>query len=44
MYRSHSFARYNLYREGMTVDDYVQLGGRRADIKWDTDRGFIQLH
>ena len=40
---SKSFPRYALYRPGMTVSEYVQLGGRREDIKYDVGKGYITL-
>lgn len=40
---SASAARYDLYRVGMTVDQFVAAGGTTADVKWDTEKGFITL-
>nr|WP_299904933.1 acetyl/propionyl/methylcrotonyl-CoA carboxylase subunit alpha [uncultured Paracoccus sp.] len=37
--------RFDLYRDGMTVGEYVELAGAkaRADIRWDTEHNFISL-
>lgn len=40
---SASHARFALYKEGMTVDQFVAAGGTIADVKWDSERGFIKL-
>jgi hypothetical protein len=48
---SKSFKRFGLYKNGMTVGEYVAAasklgGGRRKairDITWDTAHGFIKL-
>jgi hypothetical protein len=40
---SASYDRFALYREGMTVDEFVQAGGTIADVKWDAERGHIRL-
>lgn len=40
---SASWARYELYRVGMTVDEFVAAGGTTADVKWDLDKGFITI-
>ena len=40
---SASFARFALYRDGMAVSEYLEAGGRRSDLWWDSDRGFITL-
>jgi membrane protein involved in colicin uptake len=43
--RGASRIRYNHYRDGMTVADYVERAGSKgmADIRWDLEHGFIQL-
>jgi len=41
-----SHARFAMYRDGMTVGEYVKLVGRRyatADIRWDSKQGFIRV-
>lgn len=40
---SASYPRFELYRDGDTVAQYMARGGRRADITWDVDKGFIKL-
>ena len=35
--------RFALYRTGMSVSEYIALGGWRSDIAYDADRGFIRL-
>lgn len=40
---SASYDRFALYREGMTVQEFLEAGGTTGDVKWDTERGFIKL-
>ena len=40
---SKSRARFDLYRDGMTVEEYLAAGGIWPDIRWDLERGFIEL-
>ncbi len=44
---SKSFPRYALYRDGMTVAEYLEavekLGGSSADLRWDVQRKYIAL-
>lgn len=35
--------RFNLYREGMSVAEYLRLGGQVRDICWDARQGFIRV-
>ena len=35
--------RFALYRTGMTVQDYLDKGGKRSDIRRDSRKGFIKL-
>jgi hypothetical protein len=35
--------RFDLYRDGMTVDDAMKAGVWRQDIQWDLAHGFIRL-
>lgn len=35
--------RFGLYRNGMTVRDYLNAGGTRDDLRWDAAHGFIQI-
>ena len=36
-------ARFELYRDGMTVAEYVKAGGRTGDINHDVTMGYIAL-
>ena len=38
-----SYNRFALYRDGMTVAEYLEAGGRKSDIRWDTERAFIAI-
>lgn len=40
---SKAHARYALYREGMTVTEFMAAGGTSADVKYDADHGFIRV-
>lgn len=43
--RGASRIRYNHYKDGMTVGEYVEKAGSKgmADIRWDLEHGFIAL-
>lgn len=36
-------ARYDLYRNGMTVAAYIAASGQRRDVVWDQKMGFIRV-
>lgn len=48
---SKSHARFALYKDGMTVQAYLEASvaagqdrkAARADLKWDTDHGFVTI-
>jgi hypothetical protein len=40
---SKSYDRFNLYKTGMTVAEYVAAGGFLGDIRWDVRHGFISV-
>lgn len=40
---SKSYDRFELYHDGMTVGQYLELGGRRADLAYDADKEFITI-
>jgi len=40
---SASYERYMLYKEGMTVTEFIAAGGTAGDIKHDVSKGFITL-
>lgn len=41
--RGKSGARFELYRDGMTVKEFLDAGGKSGDITWDVEREFIKL-
>lgn len=41
--RAAAAERFNLYKNGMTVDEYIAAGGARADVNWDVKQGFIEV-
>jgi hypothetical protein len=36
-------AMFELYRDGMTVGDYVAAGGRRRELNWDVRNGWVSV-
>lgn len=40
---SKAHARYALYTEGMTVQQYLVAGGESSDIRYDVNRGYIKV-
>ena len=40
---SKAYARYSLYSEGMTVQQYLVAGGESSDIRYDVEHGFIKV-
>jgi len=40
---SASFPIFNLYFKSRTVGEFLAAGGRRADILWDLEHGYILL-
>jgi hypothetical protein len=40
---SNAHRAWLLYREGMTVKEYLDAGGKVGDLKWDTSHGFIEV-
>lgn len=41
--RAKAAERFDLYKNGMTVDEYIAAGGTRADINWDVKQQFIEV-
>jgi len=41
--RGTAFERFALYKNNMTVDQYIAAGGKKADIAWDVKQGFIKV-
>jgi hypothetical protein len=35
--------RYDLYRDGMTVGEYIKKGGQLRDVTWDAKQGWISV-
>lgn len=40
---SRCHGEFALYKNGMTVGQYLKAGGSRAGIRWDVDHGFISV-
>lgn len=40
---SASFDFFEIYKKVKTVDEFLAAGGRKADLKYDADHGFISL-
>lgn len=40
---SGGHARFELYKDGMTVAEYVAIGGKAADIRYDIAKGNIEI-
>jgi outer membrane biosynthesis protein TonB len=41
--RGSAAERFALYKNGMTVGEYIDAGGKRPDISWDSKQGWIQV-
>lgn len=41
--RAAAATRFALYKNGMTVDEYIAAGGTRADVNWDVKQTFIEV-
>ena len=35
--------RFALYKDGMTLKRFVELGGKPSDVAWDSDKGYIAV-
>lgn len=40
---SEAAERFNLYKNGMTVGEYIAAGGRQRDVTWDVKQGYIRI-
>lgn len=40
---SATYDRFNLYRDGMTVEEFLAAGGWNGDLRWDSARKFISV-
>lgn len=38
-----AYTRFELYRSGMTVAEYITAGGRTGDVNHDVTEGYIEL-
>ena len=41
--RAGAAARFALYKDGMSVGEYIKAGGLMADVRWDVKQGFISV-
>jgi hypothetical protein len=41
--RAKAAERFALYKNGMTIGDYVAAGGTLADVRWDVRQEFISV-
>lgn len=41
--RAKAAERFALYKNGMTIGDYVAAGGTLADVRWDVKQSFISV-
>jgi hypothetical protein len=37
------FKEWSKYKDGITVGEYLALGGARASINWDVAKGYIKV-
>jgi hypothetical protein len=40
---SETYRRYALYRNGMTIGDFLAAGGSLGDVRWDEKRENIRV-
>ena len=38
-----SWGQFRLYRDGLTVKEYIKIGGSRAGVNYDVNKGFIKV-
>jgi hypothetical protein len=38
---SNGYKRFELYKSGMRIRDFLSAGGKTIDLDWDRERGFI---
>lgn len=41
---SAAHTRFAFYKNGIKVGQFLKAGGSRADLSWDTKKGFIEIH
>ena len=39
--RAHK--RFSMYKDGMTVEDYIKAGGKKSSVSYDVKKGYIAL-
>jgi hypothetical protein len=40
---SKAYPRFSVYRDGISVGDFITGGGTYGDLAWDSARGFISI-
>ena len=40
---THGHKSWNLLKNGMTYEQYIEAGGRRGDLAWDAERKNVEL-
>jgi hypothetical protein len=40
---THGYSSWELIKNGMTYEKYIAAGGRRQDLAWDLERGYVKL-
>ena len=40
---THGYNSFNLIKNGMTYEEYIDLGGRANDLQWDLDHNWVEL-
>ena len=35
--------RFNLYKNGMKIKEFLDIGGKTIDLDWDRERGFVAV-
>lgn len=38
-----SYKRFSLYKTGLTITEFLKIGGTRGDLQWDQERGYIRI-
>ena len=41
--KGHGYRNWELIKDGMTYEEYIDAGGRYKDLKWDLDRKWVEL-
>lgn len=40
---SKAHARFEAYMKSKTVEEFLKLGGLKADLRYDSDKGFVEI-